>query len=673
MRPTEQPSLQHPLELTWDYLIDRFFVALEAAGKGNQEANFKTAFKHFLISIDLAKESPVGRELGDEFESKIELFIKFEVGRKLSPSTYKPRVSKIRDLKSFAEANFEENLRLQTLPQTFGQQLRKLISSSGHTIKSFWETLPAGLVGYSTLLHWCIERSYPRVRHEAIIKMLESCLRLPEGTLRLSRYRYVGQQKVRYGNAADKSRAALSKPYYVWTDSLEEEYQKLFTHKTEAILPDGEQRHIRGQWTSSEGAGVPSADIVRLFLRSFMGFCALSEYSPDPYLRGQGIKLDELSLALLADKELVEAYLKFKRLRSGLRARPVEKSNVMTSAADSISANGRWEFYDKGGKYNQGSIQALVYISGLLRSGTGYLYQHPEFAKKLGSRMTAASWHKQCVVTRARVDKILREIRTMRANNDQDNYDFGRDPKERIVWILDLKRPLLFLQEMLKELSSDLMPEGASAAERARQYRDMLLFALLCANPLRIRMFSIMEFDKHLIRLDDGSWRLRFKRGAFKNRRSLKSDYEVRVAQELWPMLDHYRKEFHPILAGSTASRHVFIRTARGGGGREQGTPLSSDSLSYIINHLTEQYTPDGVGFGPHAFRHIVATDIIKKDPRIGFFLAARALHDKLETVEREYIHLKTSEFFEPVNTHFSEAWNQVFSLSPAGSGLQPL
>lgn len=192
---------------------------------------------------------------------------------------------------------------------------------------------------------------------------------------------------------------------------------------------------------------------------------------------------------------------------------------------------------------------------------------------------------------------------------------------------------------MLKEMFDDLLPESAPKLLRATQYRDLLLFAMLCANPLRIRMFSIMEFDKHLVRMGDGSWRLRFNSGAFKNRRSLKSHYEVKVAKELWPIIERYRKEFHPILAGATGSLHVFIRSGRGGFKDKQGSPLSTDGLGYLINKLTSIYSPNGVGFNPHAFRHIVATDIIKQDPRIGFFLAARALHDKLETVEDEYIH----------------------------------
>lgn len=669
--PVENLTPQPPPELIWSHLLDKFFEVLQEEGKGKQKANFKSAFKFFLISIGLTEESSVGQELGDEFEAKIDLFIKFQVGRGLSESTYKPRVSKIKELKSFAEENFAASLRLQTLPQPFGPKLRKLIASTGLTIVRFWKTLPTGLVSYDTLRYWCLGHQYPSKKYIVAIKTIETALGVPAGTLLLSKYLCgVHHQIAGQSDFGNKVKAAISKPYGIWTASLQEEFQKLLTHKTEAILPEDEERHDDGQWTSSEGAGVPTAKIVKQFLREFMGFCSLPADNPDPYLRGRGISPEELSLALLADKELVEAYLKFMRLRSGLRVRRIEESEAATLPAYLISADGKWEYYDKGGKYNKGSLLALMHTSSLLRPGTGYLYQHPEFAEKLGPRMTAASWHDQCVAARARVNKLFRKISLMKKKNDLKNYDFGRDPKERIGWILEMDRPLLLLQEIIKEMLADLLPESAPELIRARQYRDILLFALLCANPLRIRMFSIMKFDEHLVRLNDGSWRLQFDRGAFKNRRALKSDYEVGVAKELWPMLDRYRIEFHPLLAGPQGSQYVFVGSGHGKHRKKMGVPMHTHGLGYVIRKLTELYVPGGVWFGPHAFRHIVATDLIKKDPRIGFYLAARALHDKLETVEAEYVHLKTSEFFEPVNTHFGEAWNQVFNSPLMGSGI---
>ena len=643
--------------LTWAYVMQQFF---ESENKEGQKRNFKTAIKFFLEACGLSEASPVGTELTEEFEAKIEVYIKFHVAREVQKSTYDPRVSKIRKLKLFVDANFSAALRLQTLPDSFGLRLSRLIAALGCAIKSFWRTLPKGLVGYKNLVNWCRERYLPSRRHLAAITTIERLLNVPAGTLRLPKY-LIGERDLKVGRSdfGNKMRAALDKPYYVSTPSLQEEFQGWFTHKTAAILPEGEERHERGQWTSSEGAGVPTARMAESFLKSFMGYCALPQDSPDPYLRGHGLQPEELTMALLADKGLVESYLTFIRLRSGLRVKPFESAaRVEKPPAYQLSADGKWEFYDKGGKYNKSSLLALTYISSLLRPGTGYLYQHSEFAEKLGSRMKAASWQEQCVQTRKRVDVLRKQIWAMKKGNDYENYDFGRDPKAPIEWILALRRPLLILHGLIKDMLEEILPESAPMADRARQYRDLILVAMLSANPLRIRMFSIMEFGKHLVRQDDGSWWLKFHKKAFKNRRALKSHYEVRVARELWHMLDRYKEEFHPYLIRATGSKHVFIGTAAG---KRPGHSMTAHSLGVVVRAMTELYVPGESGFGPHAFRHLIATDIIKKDPRLGFFLASVALHDKLETVEEEYIHLKSSEFFEPVNTHFGETWSLVF------------
>lgn len=662
---TEQENGSNDSVLTWSYVIKEFFVLLKSENKEKQVRNFKTAFNYFLKAIGLTEDSPVGIELSEEFEARIKTYIEFEIDRGIDESTYGPRVSKVRALKKFVDQKFTAELQLQTLPETFGKRLGKLIAALRLTIRSFWLTLPKGLLGYNTLRGWCTEQYLPSIKSLKIIEVIERHLQVPTGTLRLPRYLQMGHNlRIGQSDSGNKTRAALTKPYYVWTESLDLEFQELFLHKTLAILPEGEERTEEGQWTSSEGGEVPSAKKALSIMKSFFGFCALPIDSPDPYLRGAGIKLDDLSLALLADKELIENYLNFTRLRSGLRVRPIDESTSADLPAHMISPNGLWEYYDKGGKYNNGSIQLLSVFSSLLRPGTGYLYQHAAYAEKLGARMTASSWEEQCKITRNRVEKMRKRILKMKKKGDGKNFEIGRKSKELIQWILDLPRPLLLLQEMIKTMLEDLLPESASQLQRARQYRDLVLVSLLCANPLRIRMFSILKFDENLICREDGSWWLKFDRNAFKNRRALESDYLVRVAEELWPILTRYKKEFYPILAKSTDTKYVFIGSAYGRHAKQSGARMRESSLSDTIHALTELYLPGELGFRPHAFRHIIATDIIKKDPRLGFFLASRALHDKLETVEREYIHLKTSEFFEPVNAHFSEAWGVVFKSS---------
>jgi integrase len=660
-------------ELKWAEVQSTFLADLKEQGKGSQKKNFKTTFKFFLEAIGKTENSLVGEELTVEFEAKVKVFVKFQRDRNLDEDTYGPRVSKMRAVKKFVEMNFSPRLTIQTLPKTFGQKLLKLILALGFTIKGFWRTLPGGLIKYNTLHRWCRDQYLPSIKYLGVIETIENKLRVPLGTLRTRRQRRQSHfLKIGQTDAGSKARAARLKPYYVWTKSLEEEIQKLIPYKVLRIVPDGEKRSEGAQWTRSADGKIHTARLVKDSLRSFMGYCALPQESPDPYLKGAGIKLENLSFALLADKSLIKGYLEFKRLRSGLRVRPLDEAKAASLLPHQISKNGLWEFYDIGGKYNAGSTTFLAYISCLLHSDTRYLYQHAEYAEKLGARMTEAGWEQQCEATRCRAVTIHKTLLKMKKERDADfeeedesedgspdqntdqEYGFGRDPKEAIQWILDLPRPLRALQEMLKAMMEDLIPEGISKQERARQYRDIVLVSLLSANPLRITMFSLMKFEKNLIRESDGSWWLKFNKRAFKNRRSLKTGHHVRVAAELWPMLDLYKEEFHPVLVGPTGSKYVF-------GG------LTAHSLSRIVYQSMGMYSPEGIGFGPHAFRHIVATDIIKEDRRYGFILASIALHDKYETVKDEYVHLKTSELFEPVNTHFSECWVSVFGPSSQG------
>jgi integrase len=253
----------------------------------------------------------------------------------------------------------------------------------------------------------------------------------------------------------------------------------------------------------------------------------------------------------------------------------------------------------------------------------------------------------------------------MEKKNDEEHFELGRDPMDPIRSIIGLERPLHAILHMIESMLLVMLPESAPPVKRAIQFRNILLVALLSANPLRIRQFAIMEFDRHLIRQDDGSWWLQFKKHEFKNRRSLKADYRVRVEEHVWPLIERYRAEFRPHLDGADSCKYVFRPYS---GKEENVSPMGLTALQSTIIELTHLYIPNCPGFGPHGFRHIVATDIIKANPRLGFFLAAKVLHDKLETVEEDYAHLKTCELFEPYNIHYAEAWRSVISEIRGGA-----
>jgi integrase len=312
-------------------------------------------------------------------------------------------------------------------------------------------------------------------------------------------------------------------------------------------------------------------------------------------------------------------------------------------------------------------------VKGILHHAHGYLPQHPEIAQKFDPSLTAEAWRERCANTRARASALHGNIEVLKKEESQ-HFGKGREPMEPIQKILDLDRPLVSVLQAVKDMLHDLPPALSSPVVRACHFRDTLLVALLAANPLRLRQFCIMEFDKHLVRQEDGSWWLKFKKGEFKNRRAIKGDYRVRVARDVWPLIERYRTEFRPILAGADVCNYVF--RPRPGKARSKDSkkikafnskPMSPAAIHNAVADATYCYIPICPGFGPHGFRHIVATDIIKRDPKIGFFLASRALHDKLETVEEAYEHLKTHEFFEPYNDHFAGRWEEAMRTNTAG------
>lgn len=642
--------------VTYDELLKAYEKHLTDTHRESLVPNSKTALTIFLKENQLSLSSNVGVELTKRFLHTLAVFTEAQKRDGIKLTTYGPRQSYLRAIQNFYVIGIAPKLDLSR----FGDVLQGLIVETGCGMRSFYKSHLKELMTMTTFKDWYYGRHLPSTGKLVVVKEIERNLNVVEGTLihLLPSQRYGRPRRPKgqttYGRRA---KAVQGKPYRYWNDQLEGEFVGILKYKSSPIPAEGEQRSKRGRWSSTEGAHLPTAEVHRGFFKNFFGFCRLPVDASDPYLRGFGIPVEELSLALLADKNIIEAYLEFTRIRTTLgSSSPSEVPNSQPSDAIADQVND--------GKYNQSTLSFLGIVSSHLREKTGYLYQHPSFADKLGERMTAPTWQEQCTDTRRRLLEVHNTVYEMKRSGDYQNYEMGRNPEEPIKEILDQKRPLLVIQELVKTMLRDFEMGISCAVNRALLYRDILLISMLAANPLRIRQFSIMQFDKNLICKPDGSWWLFYKKGDFKNRHALDGDYLVRIAPEIWPIINRYRSEFYPVLCGESSTKYVFLAGTTGKNRMAKDRRLLAHALSGIVQRVTHAFVPNSPGFGPHAFRHIVATDIIKTDPRFGFFLASRALHDKLATVEKAYAHLKTSEFFEPYNDHFSAAWQQVFPSS---------
>lgn len=610
--------------ITYATLKEEFGKYLTEVDKTSQIRNHNTTIKTWREALGLSETSFVSGELNGDFEIRLQYYQLTQERAGIKPSTYFSRLSHLRAVANFYRSRFISNI----VPLTFHMVLSNAIKDANYkSIANFYRSCASDLCNRTTVFEWCNGRRIPALKSLSAIEEIERRLKLEPGTLTTLLPRNLrGWGRKRKAGATSigrKIQNSKKKAYYFWSPTLEHEWEDFLGFMTAPYLPEGKKRN--SAWTSSEGREgryFPTGDKTKSHLKAFLGFCCLPE-SADPFLNGLGMKPEQMTIALLTDKRLTEAYLGFQKVRAG-------------------------------GIYTQGTLSFIILVAQLLRPGTGYLYQHAKLAGKINRRMSEAKWQQICVETRERLLNIGTQLER------QGFIVKGRDPEEPIKEILAQDRPLYALLQMVRDMRRDLLSMSKlSMARQALHYRNILLVGLMASNPLRVRHFLIMQFDRHLKQVGDGEWWLEFKREEFKNRHALKCDYSVRVERHLWPIIERYRREFRPFLAGADKCNYVFRPDPRVGAARGV-RPLDEGTLFILVQRLTYAYLPNTPGFGPHAFRHIVATDIIKRNPEFGYFLASKALHDKLETVEEAYAHLKTHEYFEPVNRHFASAWEDI-------------
>jgi site-specific recombinase XerD len=610
--------------ITYAELIESYCEHLLKTEKSQQTLkNARAALKSWRQALRLELQDFVAEEFSSKFNQSVQAYKGCQRHELKSKSTYSSRISIIKSIRAFYLSQLTSHL----LPGSFAERFGFLLRLNNYSLRKFHLLFFNNVTSYGRLRGWRAGIRAPRADGLILVESVEEYLQVPRGTL-LSTLR---TQVI--SPAPSSARSGLQKRYTVWTPKLEAEFQKLVEFKTSVVPPTGMTRSKKGVWTGEKGQIPPSALVFKNILKSFFGFLCLPADNPDPKWRGFGLDKNELSIALLADLELMETFL-----------------TVFWLAR-------------RDGVYNKGAFTTIAFVMSMLRKDTGYLYQKPDFSLESKLPAYAEAWQERCLETRRRLAEIKDHIECERAAGGK-GFGFGRDPRKPIQAILDAPRPLLVVMKMVDDLLNDAKKVTHAPIEQAILYRDALLIAMLQANPLRLKMYEIMKFDENLVRKEDGSWWIKFKKFDFKNRHSIKSDYCVQVAVPIWQMIDTYKDVIRPRFKESQNCSHVFRLESKAIAKARSLNKTINQTLSDRIVKRTEQYIKDCNGFRTHAFRHIVATDIIKNNPGFGFFLAAKVLHDKPETVEENYAHLKTNEFYEPYNQIFTDTWNSLKSFS---------
>ncbi|WP_458766335.1 hypothetical protein [Cupriavidus basilensis] len=586
--------------------------------------NQLSTLRSFLTFLGKSAESRIGRELRSQFDGHLKSYLE---ALPLSAHTKSDRRSHLHawrdsfDTLEAQQSNTSVAEASETCPSSFHQILRLAVAATHEA-----PTTLAKRCGTSvSAIHRWLKGAVPNARAIPSLRRLERALGLEPDRLCAAAAELRATGSVASVGAIasigfrERQRRNTKNPYLLRIDTMTSdfvsEWTAFFEYKTTKfpkferssrgvwrLLPEGRIGANLSQLAYRSGQGCPTAEIILGRLRAFFGFLSLPTSDG-----GWGLEPTEAqSLAWLAVPEAVDAFLEF-----------------MTTRSD--------------GLIHWGQSQFAALASCLTHPRTGYLAQQPAFTHKVGLAQAERSWQAICEQTFKLCDAWKKAATQL-----------SRDPQEPLRGLLMLQEPLAPILRAIEALdqAADAAPSGS--LQESIFKRDALLLSILLANPLRARNFRLMQYrddqSGNLYRRQDGQWRLRFNSADFKNEKgAARKNYDAPLPRALADRIVDYLDEYRPrLLRRQPRAAWVF--------------PSSQTSGKWIglnkhVSKITRRLIPETPSFGPHAVRHLVATDYLRKHPH-DYPTVAQLLHDKLETVLAVYAHLRKDDSFGRYEAH---------------------
>lgn len=590
-----------------------------------QIRNHTASLQSFMNYLQREDSSPLGNDFARDFDKTLANFAESLAYVELAAGTIASRISHLRKIQPVAL----KITNLGLIDETFGATLCNLLKHAGMTQRALADRLN---VKPCVLNQWVKKNYAPQDNREQIFQQVEEIFNLPSGSLNRRSGKGVSWKIYHPDGDPDtpvmqtrKRLRELSESPYALRDVpglLRQEWLNMLHFYTTPYLLNGMDRVAtwrvkkqdkavtKSNWFCSVGESVcPTAELRWRETAYFMGFLVLPTTEG-----GKGMAQEQLSLALWSNAELVLAFLEFRKSRSGA--------------------------------YNGATKRVLIQCLSFLRKGTGYIWQLQDFCRKLPEPVEKTEWQAWCENNAATLKKVLKDLE--KGNHIRKT----RDPEKPIEAILAMPRPIEAVLAMIERMEHAAMTCATNCFLVSRK-RDVLLVKMLISNPLRVQQYSLMTYypdnSGNLYQDSEGNWRLRFAPEDFKNQHGAASKpYDVTLSKWLYADIEEYLERYRPTLCGGKVSNKVFLPSTQGmknPSNNGQGVFWHPVHISRAIFSLSRRFIPGSPGFGAHAFRHIVATDYIKNNPN-GFQVAANILHDRLNTVLKEYAHLQVADGF---------------------------
>ena len=625
------PALgEFDLNMNYLELLEKHVVRLikeKGALSDQVRRNHQSTLNSYLKFIGKTMNSFVGKEFTTEFHNRSVAFI--EPISVVSRKTAADKLSILRSWKRTVDSTTEAaKLRSTTGPSVFHKALRMAFDLKDEPIAVVAKAIKSGP---QTLRSW-LGGAYPFLLGLPTLRRLEAHLGLERGYLenKLEYPRRCTNVGMSAGKQNDKYSERLKKNvadrYTILDRELSsnfiEEWRALLQYKT-AEYPTGVKRSEGGKWRAlpleqviwpirknpllhpTPTTACASASRTLDHFRAYFGFLCKAP-SQNPATSGLGLPRDEVqSLAMLVIPEFVNAHLEFMKARSG-------------------------------GIVHSGHTTSCGHICNLTDRTYGYLRQQPALIAKVQAYAKGRTWDELCDETH----------KLCSAWGKAGKGKKSRDPRVPLANILKMEDSLAPLKHAIQKLDAAAAMREPGGSVQATYKRDALLLALSISNPLRLRTLTITKFiapdnfdselPTNLYKTEDGQWRLKFFAGDMKNDGGKPEDYDAALPRKLGQRLEEFLEVYRPVLIKRHPDCPWLFPSLLGG-------QMKKAEASF--ERIAKNYIPEVTRMGPHAVRHIVATDFLKKNP--GKFVAlAGLLHDALETVLKNYAHGKLDSAF---------------------------
>lgn len=638
--PATETDSQSATPITYEGLLRRGSAHLKEDGLSAQPiANMCSALRVWMRAHGFAES----RRVEDDFDTGFDLlmlrfddFLKESVGSRTRRDRQEQLLKWRRVLFGLKSVD--------TLPRGFKDALQVVMSARGMNIARLADKVD---MPPTTLGNWVNGTVSPRGKTLAHLSTIERVLEVPAGTL-LNRVP-AGRRGAHLSRTAGKRietsftrrrRTQLSQgPYRLpFSGPIVQEWEALLRHKTDpsTAMSDEDSRNRRGTWRLKsiedqaqrvepwmllDYAICATAGVHWGMFASFLGWLRL----PRPV--GAGLELDAAStLAWLADAERIKLYSRWLKARAG-------------------------------GVVNNGFKVFVDTVCSYLRPRTGFLWVRADLAARLAGCPEApaslraceddsSAWRGACEQARATLRRYLQtELQGSKVRRT-------RDPRERPAAVLNTEWPLRELLRMVQRLESS-PPPPAHQRDYCAWIRDVVMMRMLMSNPLRAETYAAMTYRKdnsgNLVRVGPGRFRLRFNPDDFKNEDGAASGpYDVEVHHSVGMWIERYLREARPNMPLADTTDRFFLPAALGPKvlarqhleerGLREVHGYRAEGLSDRVKAVTARYIDSCPGFGTQAFRHIIATDHLRRNPG-DYVSVANLLHDRLETVLKNYAH----------------------------------